>query len=406
MATFFVVAGEAPPFHSGDFLARDRIKSRGDEMDRRKRVPLFTITLMIASFCFSSFVLADSFERSLNYATQGKFREAEKEIRRALKTDVDIQMGESGYGLPMFLEIIEDANRGKISKEHALYLFKGVKYATNEQYQQAITEFQKALRLNFNYAQNYYSLGVSHFNLGQFQEAATYFKKTIQIKPNYAEARANLGLIQIFSGQILEAKENLQRAKELFLNKGDYQSVQFVEEILKTSIEPVEELFDKAKSEEKDIDLEKLVGVLEDDRILGNEESASVTLRALSTAFQSYYYSNKNIYPNTLSELANAKPPYIDSYLAEGSPYMGYKHKIVDVSQDSYLIVAYPDPSVPAKLSGRYSFCIMEDGIVRINRKDGRINSRDVCKILPEFKISDEERSVFMEDRETIAPSY
>jgi len=126
--------------------------------------------------------------------------------------------------------------------------------------------------------------------------------------------------------------------------------------------------------------LEAAITSLEQERRIASEETAKVRLRYIHAAFQSYYYEHNNIYPKTLHELKKEKPPYID--IDENDARQGYKYKIVDSSKSTYLIVAYPDPSLPAKFTGRYYFCVMEDGLVRQAPEGTIIDTYEVAKTL------------------------
>jgi tetratricopeptide (TPR) repeat protein len=53
-----------------------------------------------------------------------------------------------------------------------------------DQYQQAITYFDKALEINPNYAYALAHKGDALSNLDQYQQAITYFDKALTIDPN------------------------------------------------------------------------------------------------------------------------------------------------------------------------------------------------------------------------------
>ena len=126
--------------------------------------------------------------------------------------------------------------------------------------------------------------------------------------------------------------------------------------------------------------LDEMQNKLMQSRMEANEASAQAALKALNTAFEAYRASNaESAYPKTLKELTDAQPPYITSDLASGTRY-GYKFEIVNVDENSYLIIAYPES---VNSTGRYSFCLMEDSKLRINQGGSRIESRSECSNLP-----------------------
>jgi len=164
----------------------------------------------------------------------------------------------------------------------------------------------------------------------------------------------------------------------------------------KNVLEPMDELYGMSRDEKGRFSIEKYEEVADKDRMSSNEEMASHTLRTLSTGYQSYQFSEK-VAPKSCEELANTNPPYIGNYMCEEEG--AYVFKIIPERDGCYLIVGYPNPSKPPEWSGRYSFCIMEDNIVRVDKNGGSIESCNECNQLPRYEISDEERGVFMKER-------
>jgi len=198
-------------------------------------------------------------KKGLDYASCAKFQEAGREFRRGIEIDP------SNHNLQETLKMIDNLKNGRITPEYALYLFKGSNYLINAKYQEAVTEFKEALRLkpddaDLNYylgvsnyslglyteaikylekALNtkqddelYYFLGVSNYSLGQYQEAIKYLKKVLEINPIDAEAYMLIGMSRYLSGEPQLAKEDFSKAKELFLNLGDYLKAKEVEDFL------------------------------------------------------------------------------------------------------------------------------------------------------------------------------
>lgn len=202
----------------------------------------------------------DYLKKGIECASEGKFKEAEEEFK------IGVGIDKFDHDLQEALRVMNDLNKGTINENYAFYLFKGANYLINGQYQQGIVEFHKALQINPNYAEAYFSLGVAHGFLGDTQQAISYFRKTLQIAPNsiktyfslsfaygslgqhqqaiiclqkvlqidpnYAEAYIALGLARYSLGQYREAKESFLKAKELFQSKKDYQNVKKMEEYI------------------------------------------------------------------------------------------------------------------------------------------------------------------------------
>jgi tetratricopeptide (TPR) repeat protein len=80
---------------------------------------------------------------------------------------------------------------------------------------EAITHFQKVLEIKPDYAEAHNNLGRSLFQAGRVNEAAAHFQRALQIKPDYAEAHNNLGYALHQTGRVDEAIVRYQRALEI-----------------------------------------------------------------------------------------------------------------------------------------------------------------------------------------------
>lgn len=199
------------------------------------------------------------FKQGLKLGAEEKFGAAEEALKRGLAMD------SAHYNSQEVLRILSDLKSGTISKEYAVYLFKGSDYLMNAQYQPAIAEFNQALKLkpddsdlNYylgvchyfleEYAQAisclekalaikpsdeiYYYLGACNYSLGQYQEALAYLKKVLEARPEDAEVYALIGTSQYLLSQFQNARENLNKAKALFEKQGDYLKAKDLEDFL------------------------------------------------------------------------------------------------------------------------------------------------------------------------------
>jgi len=57
-----------------------------------------------------------------------------------------------------------------------------------EQYQRAIEDFDKAIRLKSHLAESYYSRGYAYARLGQYKRAIMDYDQAIRLKSDYVEA--------------------------------------------------------------------------------------------------------------------------------------------------------------------------------------------------------------------------
>ncbi len=82
----------------------------------------------------------------------------------------------------------EDKNREKAQEYKELGKF----YFLNRRYEEAISAFKEALKLDPADATVYYSLGVSYEGINAVDEARECFKRALEIDPNLESAQEHL----------------------------------------------------------------------------------------------------------------------------------------------------------------------------------------------------------------------
>ena len=83
------------------------------------------------------------------------------------------------------------------------------------QIDEAILQFQEAIRLKTDDAEAYNNLGAALAKKGQTDEAISQYQEAIRFKPDYAEAHYNLGVALDIKGQTNEAISQYQEAIRL-----------------------------------------------------------------------------------------------------------------------------------------------------------------------------------------------
>ncbi len=83
------------------------------------------------------------------------------------------------------------------------------------QIDEAISQYQEAIRLKPDYAGFQYNLGVAFNKKGRTDEAISQFQEAIRLAPDYAEAYNNLGSVLVAKGQIDEAISQFRKAIRL-----------------------------------------------------------------------------------------------------------------------------------------------------------------------------------------------
>jgi type IV pilus assembly protein PilA len=77
-------------------------------------------------------------------------------------------------------------------------------------------------------------------------------------------------------------------------------------------------------------------------RMTSNDALAKATLRAISTAAESFGTANNGNYPGNESSLVGATPPYLNTAYCANSPLAGYNYDCTTMSTGGYVITATP----------------------------------------------------------------
>ena len=68
-----------------------------------------------------------------------------------------------------------------------------------KEYQKAIADYTKVIKLNSNYAEAYFYRGIAYDNLGEYQKAIADYNKAIEVEPNDANADNIRRIIEIIT---------------------------------------------------------------------------------------------------------------------------------------------------------------------------------------------------------------
>jgi tetratricopeptide (TPR) repeat protein len=101
----------------------------------------------------------------------------------------------------------------------------GVKAQKRGDFKQAMADYQKALLLMGSTERNYNkfvfnNIGVMYASLGDLEDAETAFLEAVRIDPNYKQANFNLGILYVKEGNSKEAFkywERLSGGPEIFI---------------------------------------------------------------------------------------------------------------------------------------------------------------------------------------------
>jgi tetratricopeptide (TPR) repeat protein len=127
------------------------------------------------------------YNKGVEYAIQGRFKEAEKEFVKALELDPFYTSAK------LSLQVIEDAIGQKIKKDTTIHLFRATSYLNKGMFNEAILESSNAILNDPNYGEAYHARGSFYLYLGKFDLALSDFNKAIGINPWNAKTYCNRG---------------------------------------------------------------------------------------------------------------------------------------------------------------------------------------------------------------------
>lgn len=101
-----------------------------------------------------------------------------------------------------------------ITSAEGLYI-SGLLFLLIEDYEKALSYFEKAVVKDPGYALAHLGLGVAYAKLGRYTEAIEPYKQAIRIKPDYAEAHLSLGAVYLILGDMGSALNEYKILKDL-----------------------------------------------------------------------------------------------------------------------------------------------------------------------------------------------
>jgi tetratricopeptide (TPR) repeat protein len=128
------------------------------------------------------------------------------------------QLGYWKDGEALFRHVLEVTENN-----HLAHVNLGIALAGKGRPDEAIRQFQEAIRLKPDGVKAYYNLGTALLKKGQIDEAIRQFQETIRLKPDYAQAHNSLGIALARKGQLADAILQFQEALRL---KPDYAQAQ------------------------------------------------------------------------------------------------------------------------------------------------------------------------------------
>jgi tetratricopeptide (TPR) repeat protein len=95
------------------------------------------------------------------------------------------------------------------------YYNRGYTYTIKGKYDDAIRDFDKALELNPKYAKAYHIRGIAYASKGQYNQAISDYTKALEMNPQDAIAYCNRGVAYYFRKEYGKSWENVKKAQSL-----------------------------------------------------------------------------------------------------------------------------------------------------------------------------------------------
>jgi tetratricopeptide (TPR) repeat protein len=155
------------------------------------------------------------------YHLQHKNREAEAALKRAIELNPGdecafYQLGSLYYDEERYQEAIQAFLTETLLRPRAgTYHFIGNSYRYTGKFDEAVSAYRDALRLNPEYKRVFVDLGHAYYGLGRYREAINAYRQAIEADSGNVDARVALGLSELRHGDVDAGLEQYQIVQKL-----------------------------------------------------------------------------------------------------------------------------------------------------------------------------------------------
>ncbi|MBU0503705.1 MAG: tetratricopeptide repeat protein [Candidatus Omnitrophota bacterium] len=107
---------------------------------------------------------------------------------------------------------------GKSPNKAGPYVSRGIVYIQRKEFDKAMFDFNRALRIDNNYPQAHNGQGVVYGNRGEYESAVSAFTRALNLDAKYAEAYCNRGLAYTAKKDYVKAEEDFNRVLNVYPN--------------------------------------------------------------------------------------------------------------------------------------------------------------------------------------------
>lgn len=122
---------------------------------------------------------------------------------------------QNAYGAKIPKRSAPKSTPADVREEANKYFEQGEKLEFKGKYKEAAKKYRKAVKVDPTYAEAYSNLGYSYRKQKMYQEAIEAYKKAIKLKPDLAEAHEYLGEAYAEMGEFELAEKELQILRDL-----------------------------------------------------------------------------------------------------------------------------------------------------------------------------------------------
>jgi len=217
------------------------------------------------------------------------------------------------------------------------------------QYDQAISDFSKAIEINPRFAMAYNHRGIVYDSKGQYDKAISDYTKAIEINPKYAEAYNNRAVSYYYKGEYDKAWEDVHKAQSLGhqVHPGFLKALRGPKGVAfasKGKFKEAKAEFEKAlKIDPFNGSAKRLLKVIED---VANKKIENKTAIHF---FKGVDYADKGLYDESISGYNKAieiNPQYADAYNNRGVTFSlkgDYDRAIADYNKALEINPQYAD---------------------------------------------------------------
>lgn len=126
-----------------------------------------------------------------------------------------MRSGYMGKSFLIFFLIFTFLSCSSKEKQAQKHFKKGFEYHNQGLVDQAIGEYQQALKLNPNYIEAYMNIGAIYVDKKDYDQALQQFKKVVELNYYYGKAHYNLGMVYLYKGEKEKAQEELKILKSM-----------------------------------------------------------------------------------------------------------------------------------------------------------------------------------------------